>query len=147
MSIILAAIPPDATDRANPIPAAAARGVILIASLAGLAAAILWGDHAAIDPDLARLLRAMALIKAGMAVVLLLVLWWRLAAPVTPIRLIFYQLASMMMAAGPRLIWDFAHIGLGAALLHGGLFALLVMLWRDPATLAELTRLIRRRSH
>jgi hypothetical protein len=49
------------------------------------------------------------------------------------------------MAAGPGLIWGMAHIGLGAILLHGGLFATIILFWRDPAVGAQLARIVDRR--
>ena len=49
------------------------------------------------------------------------------------------------MAAGPVLIWDMVHIRLGALLLHGGLLATALLLWRDPAVGARLVALVTRR--
>jgi hypothetical protein len=46
------------------------------------------------------------------------------------------------MAAGPVLIWDMAHVGIGAALLHGGLLAMVLLLWRDAAVGARLSAII-----
>ncbi len=49
------------------------------------------------------------------------------------------------MAAGPVLVWDMAHIRLGALLLHAGLVASLLLLWRDPAVGARLEAIITKR--
>ena len=46
------------------------------------------------------------------------------------------------MAAGPGLIWGMVHLRLGALLLHGGLIALVVLLWRDGATSQRLAELV-----
>jgi hypothetical protein len=35
-----------------------------------------------------------------------------------------------------------AHVATGAALLHAGLFATIVLLWRDPAVGARLASLV-----
>lgn len=82
--------------------------------------------------DLARLLRAMAAIKLLMAAAVAAAILWRLGTTITPARFTAYALASAAMAAGPGLIWDMAYIRTGAVLLHGGLLASAVVLWRDP---------------
>lgn len=115
---------------------------------AALAAAVLtgavWGlwDTSAADTaqavsragaDLTRLLRFMAVVKAAMATGALAALWWRLGVVASPVRLSVYLATAAAMGAGPGLIWAMAHVAWGALLLHGGLFAALVLLWRDPA--------------
>lgn len=89
--------------------------------------------------DWANLLRAMAGLKllfagaAGAAVL------WRLGAPISAMRWCGYALAAGAAFAGPGLIWGLAHIGLGALLLHGGLIASALLIWRDPAAHAMLS--------
>ena len=83
--------------------------------------------------ELTRLLRFMAVIKGGMALGALGAVLWRLGSDVSAGRFVTYGTCCAVMAAGPGLIWGMAHVGLGALLLHGGLVALLVLLWRDPA--------------
>ena len=95
--------------------------------------------------DLTRLLRFMAALKGMMAVVALAAVMWRLGAAVTPLRLATYGIAAAAMAAGPGLIWGMVHLKLGAALLHGGLFATIILLWRDPAVAGRLETMIRAR--
>jgi hypothetical protein len=48
------------------------------------------------------------------------------------------------MAAGPFVIWGMAYVRTGAALLHGGLVALGVGLWLDPAVAERLGAMLRR---
>ncbi len=102
------------------------------------------GQHAATQavstagPELTHLLRAMAGLKMLFAGAAVGAIAWRLAAPAGLVRLITYGLACAAMAAGPGLIWDMAHVRLGALLLHGGLFAGVLLLWRDPATSIRL---------
>ena len=92
--------------------------------------------------DLARLLRAMAVIKAVMAMAAGAAVAWRLADP-APWRLLgAYAAASAAMAAGPGLIWGMVHVGAGALLLHGGLAAAILLLWRDPAVGRRLATLV-----
>ncbi len=97
------------------------------------------------DPALTRLLRAMAMIKTGMAASLLAGVFWRLGAAVSSVRLAAYALASAAMVSGPVLIWGMTSLLLGALLLHGGLIAGAVLLWQDPATAGRLQTLIARR--
>jgi hypothetical protein len=84
-------------------------------------------------PDLTRLMRGMAAIKALMAVAAGAAVMWRLGAPVTWRWFAAYALACTAMAAGPVVIWQMQYLRLGALLLHGGLFTTVVLLWRDPA--------------
>ncbi len=56
-----------------------------------------------------------------------------------------YAAAAACLAAGPALIWNLTAIGAGALLLHGGLVALAVLLWRDPVTAICLEQAIARR--
>ena len=127
----------------------ARRGLLVAALLVGAG----WAAHAAspaetadavahAGSDLTRLLRFMAAMKAGMAALALAAVWWRLALPAGAGRLLAYLAAAAAEAAGPVLIWGMAHVGLGSLLLHGGLFAALVLLWRDPAVAAELGAMV-----
>ena len=97
--------------------------------------------HAA-GPELTHLLRAMAGLKMLFAGAAVGAIAWRLQAPAGWGRLAAYGLACSAMAAGPGLIWDMAYLRLGALLLHGGLLASVVLLWRDPATAARLHQAI-----
>jgi hypothetical protein len=128
----------------------AARGLLaLVVVIAILAAAALAGSspHAvgAGDPALTRLLRAMAVIKAGVAAGVIAGVFWRLGVAIRPLSLAAYAVVSAAMASGPILIWGMTHLVLGAILLHAGLLASLVLLWRDPVTTRRLQAFIARR--
>jgi hypothetical protein len=117
-----------------------ARLLLLAAVAAGLAAGLLASGSAETaqataeaGADLTRLLRAMAALKAVVAAGLTASMVWRLGLPVGAGRFSLYALAGVAMAAGVGLIWDIAHVAAGALLLHGGLLAVLLLLWRDPA--------------
>ncbi len=124
------------------------RGGLLVVAVLAFAAGMLVADAAdtaravATDPDLSRLLRAMAGLKALMAAAAVGVMMWRLASPIGPVRLGLYAVSTAAMTAGPALIWNLVNIGSGAALLHGGLFAAVALLWRDPAVGARLQAVI-----
>jgi hypothetical protein len=118
--------------------------VLAVAAAAGFAPeSSLAVSHA--GADLTRLLRFMAVIKAVIAVGAAAVVFWRLAVPVSLPWFAAYAMAGAAMAAGPGVIWGMAHVGLGALLLHGGLFATILLLWRDPATSGRMQAILARR--
>jgi hypothetical protein len=96
-------------------------------------------------PELTTLLRGMAAMKALAAGGLVAAIVWRLSAPIAWGRYVAYAAASACMAVGPVLIWNLVHLRLGALLLHAGLLAAVVLLWRDPAVGARLQGVIDRR--
>ena len=133
-----------------------ARAVLLLLIAASVLAGLLADDAAvsrqavsAAGADLTRLLRMMAVLKAGMAAAAFAAVLWRLGSVVTPARLGAYAAACGAMAAGPVLIWQMAHVAAGAVLLHGGLAAAIVLVWRDPAVADRLASIsaARRRRH
>ncbi len=130
----------------------ARRAVLAGAIVAGVALAALTtrGEEAAraaqvAGPELTRLLRAMAGLKLVFAACMLAAAYWRLALPASTWRLGCYAVAAASMAAGPVLIWEMVHIRLGALLLHGGLLAAALLLWRDPAVGTQLGAILAKR--
>lgn len=123
--------------------------LLLLAAVAIGAVGAIVADTAspviAADADLVGLLRFMALLKAALALAFVGVIWWRLASPAGPWRLAAYAATGAAMTAGPILIWTMSHLGLGAALLHAGLLAAALLLWRDPAVTTRLSALVPRR--
>ena len=93
----------------------------------------------------ANLLRAMAALKLLFAAAASVAVLWRLGAPISATRWGGYALGVAAAWAGPGLIWGLAHILLGTLLLHGGLIATVVLVWRDPATRTRLAEIIARR--
>jgi len=134
------------------ISPATARAVLLVILAVCAATGLVSADSPASSlavshagGDLTRLLRFMAVLKAGMAVAAGAAVFWRLGAAVTLPWLAAYAVAGGAMAAGPGVIWAMAHVGLGALLLHGGLFATILLLWRDPATASRMASILARR--
>ncbi len=126
-----------------------ARVTLLAAACAACAAGFLLGIQTAAspalanaDPNLTGLLRAMTVLKMAMAAAATGAVVWRLGMPARPRWLGVYALAGALMWAGPGLIWSMTHVGTGALLLHGGLLATLVLLWRDPAVGTRLAAII-----
>jgi len=133
----------DAGVRA-PFAARAILASVLLVAVLSAAAVARSSAHAGgvEDPALTLLLRAMAVIKAGMAAGVIAGVFWRLGVGCTPLLLTGYAVAAAAMASGPVLIWGMTHLILGAVLLHGGLLVGALMLWRDPATTHRLKALI-----
>ena len=128
------------------------RALLLAVIVAATAGGLLVTDRAATAQmiadaglDWANLLRAMAVIKLLFAGAASAAVLWRLGAPVSGTVWSGYTIAAAAMWAGPGLIWGLAHITLGALLLHAGLIATAVLVWRDPATRARLSAIIARR--
>ena len=92
-----------------------------VLAAAALALTTQAGPH---DPELATLLRFMAVVKAAMALGAAALVGWRMGWPVGPAAALGYIAGASSMAAGAGLIWQLGHIGTGALLVHGGLVAL-----------------------
>lgn len=97
---------------------------------ATLALATQAGPH---DPELATLLRFMAVVKGAMALGAAALVAWRLGWPVRPAAGVGYVAGVSSMAAGAGLIWQLGHVGTGALLVHGSLLALVGLAWLDRA--------------
>ena len=134
------------------LPASTSRPVLLLlvaaAAIAGFLATNPQSQTAAIanaGPELTHLLRAMAALKTLFAAGAIAATTWRLGLPTTWTRLATYIVACAAMTAGPGLIWSMAYVKAGALLLHTGLIATILLLWRDPATTTRLTAAIESR--
>ena len=134
-----------ARSRISGAPASARAILLVIVATAGIAGFLATDADtsaravAAAGADLTRLLRAMAGLKLVMAALVVAAAYWRLRAPIGPTLLCAYAVACGSMTAGAAMIWRMEHVGAGAVLLHGGLLAAIVVLWRDPAV-GELLR-------
>ncbi len=111
--------------------------------LAATLTAWLAGDPTAYlqaDPDLALVLRGMALIKAALVVAAMIVVLWRYAWPL-PARLsTAYLLGVTMMTFSSMTIWQLSHLVGASVLFHLGIFLLLGSAYLDNAGLAVIAR-------
>lgn len=114
---------------------------ILALPLAFVAAARV--PAAAIDPDLVRVIRFMALLKGGFALVALAGCFWRLGRP-TGWRSVVYVAGPPLMALGAAGLWSLRDPGLAALGLHLGLFAVLAAALTDREALPDRLRVGRR---
>lgn len=111
----------------------ALRALAIVACIA--AATIVWSladPSAAVraDPELARLLRGMAVLKGGMVVAAIAILWWRFAYPIAPRVAVVYVACSALMAASAAAIWQLTFLLPAAASFHAGLIVALIIAWR-----------------
>ena len=92
------------------------------------------GDPApvdAADPELARLLRGMALIKAVLVVAAVGAVWWRFARPLSNRMAAAYLFGVSLAAAGSVMVWRLTFLGLAAGAFHVGELVLLAVAWGD----------------
>lgn len=110
------------------------RGALVIACAVAAAATFMAGDPAprlAADPDLARLLRGMAALKALIALAAAGLVWWRLARPVAPAPAAMAIAAVATLFAGAAAIFQLSFILPVAVAFHAALAALGVLALRD----------------
>ena len=110
------------------------RIALVLGCVMAIGIAIRLGDpsvylHA--DPALARLLRAMALIKGTIAIAAVAAVFWRLAWPVTKPVAAGYLVACWAIAGSTMLIWQLSYIVPAALLFHSAALSLLLVSWRE----------------
>jgi len=129
-------------DRARARGRPARRALVGLTAVALLAsaAAIATAPAASVEPDLARVIRFMALIKGGFALAALAGCFWRLARPAGPVRTAIYVAAPPAMAAGALALGSLHSPALAAAGLHLGLLAVLAAALTDSEFLPDRPR-------
>jgi hypothetical protein len=141
------AVPSSAAEWRMTAPVARGTFIVAVAAAAVFGAAatgMAETQHAVAreGADWANLIRAMAALKMLMEAGAAAGVLWRLGSPIGPVWLAAYAAAGASMAAGPLLIWGLVHVAAGALLLHAGLGATIVLLWRDKAVAARLAALV-----
>jgi hypothetical protein len=104
---------------------------VLALGLGGFVVGYLLRSPGALEPDLARLLRLMALVKLGMVVGATWLVVWRLSSPCGPNFAGGYGVAVALMTTAPGLIWFTSHPIVAFGLFHAGLVLGLVLAFRD----------------
>lgn len=89
------------------------------------------GGYLHADPALARLLRAMALIKGIIAIAAAAAVFWRLAWPVSKAVAAGYLVACWAISGSTMLIWQLSYIVPAALLFHAAGLSLLLLSWRE----------------
>lgn len=114
----------------------AGSALLLAAPLALLAPAAHWAS----DPELFRLLRGMAAIKALLAVLAFAAVWWRLGRGLTPRFAASYVGGVWGLAFAAGLIWQLTAVPLASGLFHCATILLLITAWRDAGPAFERRR-------
>ncbi|MGT2481488.1 hypothetical protein ACU4GR_27680 [Methylobacterium oryzae CBMB20] len=120
----------------------------MLAALTILALPLAWvaagrAPAVPVDPDLVRVIRFMALLKAGFALAALAGCFWRLGRP-AGWRSAVYVAGPPLMALGAAGLWSLRDPGLAALGLHLGLFAILAAALTDREALPDRPRAARR---
>ena len=142
---------PTASDRDHLKGALRLRLAFLGACALAAAAAILYagtGGIQSVDPDLAKLLKGMAIIKTVILLAAGAAIWWRLGSPIRRAFAAGYIIFGAAGIAGAALVWNMAGLGLAPFLFDGGLLGFLILALRDDngPWLRALTRARSRRS-
>ena len=128
---------------ANPPSAAVLRAMLLIGCAASVAIAASLGEPQAYlraDPELAVLLRGMAVIKAFIVMPALGVLWWRFGHPIARGSTLGYLVGAWLVASATALIWQLTLIALAALIFHVAGLALLLVALADRRAGSILNR-------
>ncbi len=123
----------ESTPTLRPRPALY-RGLLGVGSLLAAAAGLLSADPTAaeaFEPDLARLLQGMALLKASFVVAALAALTWRLGWSIRPATAALYLFSTWTAAAATTMIWSLDRLVLASLLFHLALLTALVVALRD----------------
>lgn len=152
MPLAVTSLPDQALVASQAWSPRAARGVLLLTITFALAASVaVTGPGEASQAaaragaDLARLLQFMAGLKTLIAAGVTAAVLWRLAVPVTPLRLAAYAATGAITTAGLWQIGSTAHVGVGAVMVDGGLMASVLLLWRDPAVSGRIGAIVQAR--
>ncbi len=83
------------------------------------------------DAKLVSLLRGMALIKAGIALVAVALAAWRFGRPIPSAVAFGYLVGAWCLAGAAVLIWQLSFIPAAAVIFHVGMLGLLALAWRE----------------
>lgn len=117
----------------NTLTGAGWRRLVAVGSVASVAVPLVWSGATtpAIDADLVRLLRMMAVLKGVIALVSVGVVWWRFSLPVLPRTAVAYLIGAWLMAGASVVMWQLTYLMAGAVVFHMGLALGLLTAWRD----------------
>ena len=108
-------------------------------AMVATALAIEPSDLVRSDPDLARLLRGMAIVKSLIVTAAIALGSWRLGFAIRPAVAAGYVGGTVAMAVATVLIWQLSSLPFAAALFHVGLFVFAGIAWwgdRDGQAMA-----------
>jgi hypothetical protein len=103
--------------------AALRRLALLLTCGCGAGAILLLGGEAGLrsaDPDLATLLKGMAIIKTAILSAAAGAVWWRLGSPISSGLAAGYIVSTALAAAGSALVWTMTGLAFAPFLFDGG---------------------------
>jgi hypothetical protein len=92
------------------------------------------------DPDLAFVLRGMALIKAAIAAAVFALVWWRAGRPVSTARFLGYLTCTALLATAAILVWKLAVVAATSIVFHAMLLLLGLLALTDTDLRHRLPR-------
>ncbi len=110
------------------------RTALLVAVACAVALAFAVGDPSTrlrADPELARLLRGMAMIKCLLVAAAVAAIWWRFARPVAVPVATGYVVAAALIAGATMAIWQLSFIVAAAGVFHLAALMAMLLAWRD----------------
>lgn len=119
------------------------RSVLIGGCLGAATLGLLAGDPAAYlqsDPELSRVLRGMALIKAALVLLAISAIFWRCSWSLSRGPGAGYVLGVVLMAFATAVIWQLSHLAAAAGLFHLGLFLLLGAAYLDHRSPEQTAR-------
>jgi hypothetical protein len=110
---------------------------VVLLGLSGLVIGQITTPAAAIEPELTRLLRFMAVVKLGMVSGATWLVAWRLSWPCPPYLARGYLIALALTAICPGLIWFMSYLPGAIGVFHVGTLLGIVLALRDKGTLTH----------
>jgi hypothetical protein len=110
------------------------RSLLVLGCLLSAIAAASLADSASLvraDPQLALLLRGMALIKGTVVLAACALLFWRFGHPVRRRTAAAYIFGTGLLSGASMLIWQLSYIPFAALVFHAAACWVLIAAWRD----------------
>jgi ABC-type enterochelin transport system permease subunit len=118
---------------------------LLMAGAASYAITAPFSAAAEMEPELLRLLRTMVLIKAGMGLAVVGLIFWRLGRPVSAASASGYTLGAMLLAVSSVWLWSLSNLPLATVLFYSSLIGIFFVARADETLFSGVhTRLGRR---
>ncbi len=117
--------------RTGALPRRAVLACLVAIAVLGALASARPDPRILVDPELTRLLRAMALLKGALVLAALGLLHWRLGWQVSPAPAALYLAAVAGMAVASVWIWQPTSIAAAALVFHLGMLAGMAGAWLD----------------
>jgi hypothetical protein len=117
------------------------RSLLILGCVVAVSAAAVLGEPASLvraDPQLALLLRGMAVIKAAIVLSAIGILVWRFGHPVSNRLALAYIVGASVLAGASMLIWQLSFIPLAALGFHVAAFVVLVAAWHDGGSMLRV---------